>query len=153
MTVPTAPSATRASRARTHRARHLAVADGRTLERAAAELQEWRAARGPVGLDEVAEDRLPGLRAALVDALWQTRVEADGGRTNAELVVGRLLSSCPPEELSRHADLVRTLLRALGPERRALLVADLGPADSLRVRFVEGLARPTDRVARAYAGG
>lgn len=106
----------------------------------ASDLASWRPGVPDVGLDGIAS--LPGVEQALVGALWSVRL-GHASAPHAELLARRALTEATLHELAHHADLVRAILEACRPAWREQVLDDLGPAGTLRRRYVETLGRPT----------
>lgn len=102
-----------------------------------------------LSLDRVSEEGVQLLLGTLLDARagWADATT----EARAEAVVEHLLLASPPADLVRHGQRVGRLVRALHPERRDALLAELGPVGSPRRALVERLARSGDRAAQAYA--
>lgn len=102
-----------------------------------------------LSLDRISEEGVQLLLGTLLDARagW---VDA-ATEARAEAVVAHVLLASPPADLVRHGQRVGRLVRALRPESRDELLAELGPVGSARRGLVERLARSGDRAAQAYA--
>lgn len=102
-----------------------------------------------LSLDRVPEEGVQLLLGTLLDARsgWGDAVT----EARAEAVVRHLLVASPPADLLRHGHRVGRLVRALRPESRDEVLAELGPVGTPRRALVERLCREGDRAAQAYA--
>jgi hypothetical protein len=94
--------------------------------------------------------------SVLLEVLLGARGGVPGARGRAlrgEALVHHLVTRSAPADLVRHGARVGAMVRALAPQARADLLAELGPLGGARRALVERLATAGDATARAYAVG
>lgn len=105
-----------------------------------------------VSLDDLDEQSFAVLLGVLVDG----RAGLPGAERRARrgvALVRHLVVGSTPADVVRHGPRVGWMVRALPPQDRDALLAELGPLGAPRRRLVERLVTAGDATARAYAAG